>query len=41
MNLPSTLGGNWQWRMAPDALTPELAGKLRYYTALYLSLIHI
>ena len=35
MNLPSTLGGNWQWRMAPDALTPELAGKLRYYTALY------
>ena len=35
MNLPSTLGGNWQWRMEAGAATPELAKKLRYYTGLY------
>ena len=35
VNTPGVASGNWQWRMAPDALTPELAGKLRYYTALY------
>lgn len=35
MNLPSTLGDNWQWRMETGAATPELAKKLRYYTALY------
>ncbi len=35
MNAPGSLGGNWQWRMAPDALTKELAKKLREYTHLY------
>ncbi len=28
MNLPSTVGGNWQWRMLPGKLTDKLAGKL-------------
>ncbi|MBQ8953642.1 MAG: 4-alpha-glucanotransferase [Clostridia bacterium] len=28
MNHPGTVGGNWLWRMAPGAATPELAGKL-------------
>jgi len=30
MNLPGTTGEtNWQWRLAPGQLTPELAAKLR------------
>lgn len=29
MNTPSTLGGNWTWRVAKADLTPELAEKLR------------
>jgi 4-alpha-glucanotransferase len=28
MNTPSSQLGNWYWRMAPDALRPELAEKL-------------
>lgn len=28
MNLPGTLGGNWQWRMKPDALTQTLSEHL-------------
>jgi 4-alpha-glucanotransferase len=28
MNTPSQHGGNWKWRIAPNALTPELAAKL-------------
>ena len=28
MNVPSVPGGNWSWRMQPDALTPALAEKL-------------
>jgi 4-alpha-glucanotransferase len=28
MNFPSTIGGNWQWRMAEGAATPELAARL-------------
>ncbi len=28
MNTPSTLGGNWQWRVLPDACTSALAKKL-------------
>ena len=35
MNSPGSLGGNWQWRMAPDAIDKELAKKLREYTHLY------
>lgn len=36
MNLPATMGGNnWCWRMQANALTPELAAKLRQITELY------
>jgi 4-alpha-glucanotransferase len=35
MNTPSTLGGNWQWRMLPGAATAELAAKLRRQMELY------
>jgi 4-alpha-glucanotransferase len=28
MNIPSRAGGNWTWRMAPEALTPALARRL-------------
>lgn len=35
MNTPSTVGGNWQWRMLPDSPTPELAGQIYDLTALY------
>lgn len=29
MNLPGTIGGNWLWRMEPDALTDALVKRLR------------
>lgn len=29
MNLPGTVGGNWLWRMKPDAITPKLTKWLR------------
>lgn len=29
INTPSTLGGNWKWRMQPGACTQELADKLQ------------
>ena len=35
MNTPGTQGGNWQWRMKPDAIAPELAGRIRELTELY------
>lgn len=35
MNVPSTLGGNWKWRAAPDSITGELADRLRHVTGLY------
>jgi 4-alpha-glucanotransferase len=35
MNFPSSLGGNWDWRMSADDLTDELAGKLRELNWLY------
>lgn len=35
INTPSTLGGNWQWRMRSDAIGPELAGRIRELTVLY------
>lgn len=35
MNTPSTLGGNWQWRMRDGAASPSLAAHLRELTALY------
>jgi 4-alpha-glucanotransferase len=35
MNLPGQAGGNWTWRMLPDALTDELATRLHAVTELY------
>ncbi len=35
INLPSTLGNNWKWRMKSDACTPELAEKIRELCSLY------
>lgn len=35
INIPSTLGGNWVWRMEKGAFTEELACKLRKLTKLY------
>ena len=36
MNFPSRLGGNWEWRMAEDDLSENLAGRLRELNELYL-----
>lgn len=35
MNMPSTLGGNWEWRMQGDACTDALADEIRAVTKLY------
>ena len=35
INTPSTLGGNWLWRMKEGAANEELAGKIRDLTELY------
>lgn len=35
MNVPSTVGGNWQWRLLPGELTEELAKKIAFYTKMY------
>ncbi len=35
MNLPSTLGENWKWRLLPGELTEELADEMAELTALY------
>ena len=35
MNTPGTPSGNWQWRMKPGAVTPELMKKLRFYPKTY------
>ncbi|MEG1002115.1 MAG: 4-alpha-glucanotransferase [Clostridium sp.] len=35
MNTPSTLGGNWGWRMAKGSLTKELSKKIYKLTKLY------
>ncbi|MCR4595333.1 MAG: 4-alpha-glucanotransferase [Lachnospiraceae bacterium] len=35
INMPSTVGGNWVWRMSPDALTDELCDEIRDLTVLY------
>jgi len=35
MNTPGRAEGNWAWRFAADALTPELAHRLRESTDLY------
>jgi 4-alpha-glucanotransferase len=35
MNRPSTLGGNWCWRMAERSLAPEAAAGLKELAGLY------
>lgn len=35
MNVPSTIGGNWQWRVRKEALTNKLAQKINKITKLY------
>lgn len=35
MNVPSTLGTSWKWRMKRDALTPELAEHLYKYIKMF------
>jgi len=35
MNMPSTLGTNWLWRMQPGALTNEIAARLHEMATLY------
>jgi 4-alpha-glucanotransferase len=35
MNTPAVASGNWRWRMKPDALTPEIAARLREMTTIY------
>ena len=34
-NEPGTQSGNWQWRMLPGELTPELAQRIRKLTRIY------
>jgi 4-alpha-glucanotransferase len=35
MNIPSTVGGNWRWRVQKEALSPQLAEQLRSLMTLY------
>lgn len=35
MNTPSTLGGNWQWRMSKDNFNDRLANRIRRMTEIY------
>ncbi len=35
MNVPGTTEGNWRWRMAEDAATPELAARIRKLAVTY------
>jgi 4-alpha-glucanotransferase len=35
MNLPSTIGNNWRWRMREDQLKPELADRLQKMNRIY------
>lgn len=35
MNIPSTIGNNWRWRMRPDQLTDTLTKKIYKMTKLY------
>lgn len=35
INVPSTLGNNWKWRMNPDALTEKLAKRIAKMSRLY------
>ena len=35
MNLPGTVGGNWEWRLSPGILTPLMMTRLRDMTDIY------
>ena len=35
MNVPSTVGGNWRWRMLTGKTTDKLAAKLRELAETY------
>lgn len=35
INIPSTLGGNWQWRMRKGSFTKELAKRMKDMSELY------
>lgn len=35
VNMPGTIGTNWRWRLKKDALTPELAARIKTLTQLY------
>jgi 4-alpha-glucanotransferase len=35
MNRPATVEGNWQWRLLPEQLTPDLAERFREITEIY------
>ncbi|MDR1539142.1 MAG: 4-alpha-glucanotransferase [Clostridiales bacterium] len=35
LNTPSTVSGNWRWRYEKEALTDELAGRLKEFTKTY------
>ena len=35
INIPSTTGGNWQWRATPDQIDNKLAKKLHKYMQMY------
>ncbi len=40
MNTPSTLGGNWRWRMSQNALTEDLARRIHHQTEVFRRLNH-
>ena len=35
INTPSTLGGNWMWRLKSDAITESIQKTLSFYTSIY------
>ncbi|MGH9522936.1 MAG: 4-alpha-glucanotransferase [Terriglobales bacterium] len=35
MNTPATMGGNWRWRYSPNALTAQIAARLRRWAEIY------
>ena len=35
MNIPSTVGDNWNWKMKGDALTGDITKKLKRLTKIY------
>ena len=35
MNTPSTLGGNWEWRMDSSDCTPQLAARMLELAQVY------